>query len=781
MSKQVVFSFLKGDLNSGFPVVISQLSEDGDAPTMKFSGSLPPAPEIPELYKRWRLLYDALQYRSGWSLRLEIDDEEPDVSNVSEADFSELCQRLENHLNTWLNSDSFRNIDQQIRAKLNPDEEIRVIIETDNLLLRKLPWHLWNLFKQYPQAEIALSAYEYERPKTVPKSSNGKVKILAILGNSREIDIQQDKSLLEKSFPRAKVKFLVEPQPQQLNDQLWEQGWDILFFAGHSLSQKDGETGQIYINKTDKLTISQLKNALQRAISRGLKLAIFNSCDGLGLAKELAGLNIPQTIVMREPVPDKVAHEFLKYLLKALALGKPLYLAVREARERLQGIEKEFPCATWLPTICQNPLEAPPMWGQSVHPWRRLQAVFCASVLVTGLVMGVRSLGMLEALELPAYDVMMRMRPQEEPDDRLVLITITGEDLQLPEQQERRAGLSDQALDLLLKKLEPHKPRVVGLDILRDFNVNPKYKDLASRMRQDAFIGICHISEGKPHNPGTPKPPEVPIEQVGFSDVLTDKPYNIIRRHLLHTELRPTTRCGAPEVTSLDAFSLKIALRYLEKEGIKPTFTSPPEQYLQLGNIVFKELETRSSGYQTSLNASGHQILLYYRSVNGSPLNITDYKFTLKQVLKNEVDLNFIKDKIVLIGVDAPTIKDYFLTPYTQGQEEVMPGVIIHAQMVSQIISAALGERSLLMVWSVWSEVLWVWTWCVVGGLLAWCWRSPIKLGLAVAIALSASYALCYVFLVQAFWIPFIPSVIALLSTGSSIYYVSRNQQSSRT
>ncbi len=59
-------------------------------------------------------------------------------------------------------------------------------------------------------------------------------------------------------------------------------------------------------------------------------------------------------IVMRELVPDFVAQTFLKDLLTALASGKPFYLAAREARERLQGLEGQFTCASWLPVICQN-------------------------------------------------------------------------------------------------------------------------------------------------------------------------------------------------------------------------------------------------------------------------------------------------------------------------------------------------------------------------------------------------------------------------------------------
>ena len=63
----------------------------------------------------------------------------------------------------------------------------------------------------------------------------------------------------------------------------------------------------------------------------------------MGLAAELADLHIPTIIVMREPVPDKVAAEFLKNFLTEYSQGKPLYQSVREARSKLQGLEDEFP------------------------------------------------------------------------------------------------------------------------------------------------------------------------------------------------------------------------------------------------------------------------------------------------------------------------------------------------------------------------------------------------------------------------------------------------------
>ena len=86
-----------------------------------------------------------------------------------------------------------------------------------------------------------------------------------------------------------------------------EKGWDILFFSGHS--QTESAPGRIFINRSDSLTMQDLREGLKTAVRRGLQLAFFNSCDGLGIAAELESLHIPQIIVMREPVPDKVAHD----------------------------------------------------------------------------------------------------------------------------------------------------------------------------------------------------------------------------------------------------------------------------------------------------------------------------------------------------------------------------------------------------------------------------------------------------------------------------------------
>ncbi|MGH8000982.1 MAG: AAA-like domain-containing protein [Brasilonema sp.] len=382
MSRLVVLNLGQGNLYEGCTTVTAQLGEADNPYRMKFSASLPAAPKISELYQNWQLVYYAFYQRLSW--RLDNDDnfeiEEDYVTNISEADIHGLCQLLSTKINTWLNSTKFRKIDQQLRTHLKTSEEIRFVIETNDNILRRLPWHLWKFFEDYPYAEVALSAAEYQNPnKLVIKNSKSQVRILATFGNSQGIDISHDKNLLEKLSTQAEIKFLVEPNLNHLNEQLWQQSWDILFFAGHSFSK---EKGFLQINQTDTITLEQLKYALRQAISRGLKLAIFNSCDGLGLAQELQDLHIPQVIVMREPVPDVVAQEFLKYFLAEFSSGKSLYTAVRSARERLQGFEGEYPCATWLPMIFQNPAEPSMIWSQQ-RVWNKWKDKTDSSILVS--------------------------------------------------------------------------------------------------------------------------------------------------------------------------------------------------------------------------------------------------------------------------------------------------------------------------------------------------------------------------------------------------------------
>ena len=760
MGKLVVLKLGDGSFEQGFSLTL-QIGEDERHPWLEIIGRLPPMPEIPQCYSDWCQTY------RGLGLRSRLEASAAQITNVSQI---EICchaaEILRDRLNTWLYSESFRPLREKLLEQLSPTDEIRLIIQTENIWLRRLPWHLWDFCDRYPKAEIALSPRNFPYPTNI-SSSHSKVRILAILGSSTGIDTETDRMLLEQ-LPNAEVHFLVQPQRYELSEELWTQGWDILFFAGHSSSNCDGETGLIYLNQTESLTFDQLKFAVKKAVEQGLKIAIFNSCDGLGLARDLAELQIPQTVVMREPVPDRVSQEFLKYFLDAFSQGKSFYLAVRDARERLQGLEDQFPCATWLPMIFQNPAVVPPTWRElyqgktpvlspppkpPVSPVSR-RAVFLLSVGITSLFLGIRHIGLLQPLELQGFDKMMQNRPAEPPDSRLVVVTVTEEDIQAQKNEPRRGSLSDRTLARLLAKLESYQPRVIGLDIYRDFPVDANYPELAKYLRESQhFIAVCREASTGISDPAIKPPDEVPADNLGFSDVVVD-PGDVVRRHLLAMTPAPTSGCSTHY-----ALSTQLAVRYLEAQGIDNQETT--EGFLKLGKVIFKPLEAHTSGYQ-GIDAWGHQVLLNYRFYRSAQ----DFapQVTLTQVLNGQLNPDAVKDRIVLIGVTAPSSKDFLATPYG----EKIPGVVVHAQKVSQILSAVLDGRPLLWVWPAWGEALWLSWWSLVGGLIAWRFLGWQRWVLVVG-AIAILYGLSFELFRWGGWVPLVPAALVLASTSGGV------------
>ncbi|WP_234711211.1 CHASE2 domain-containing protein [Nostoc punctiforme] len=756
---------------------------------MKLTGSLPAAPELSELYRRWQLLYTAVHQSLGRNQRIKVHSQ--DITNISINDFDEVCQQLQANINAWLQFESFQNIERQLRTQLNRDDEIRVIIETNIVLLHRLPWHLWHFFEDYPKAELALSNHEYASHHVLLKSSAGKVKILAILGNRVGIDIDKDSSLLE-ALTDAQTTFLVEPSRKTLDEYLWKQDWDILFFAGHSTSLANGEIGEIGINQTENLTIPQLKNALKNAIRRGLQLVIFNSCDGIGLARNLADLNIPQTIVMREAVPDLIAQEFLKHFLIAFAGSKPFYLAVREARERLQGLENEFPCASWLPVIYQNPTTVPTTWlallgnfgdtkfmgiatkGKIANPKSQLLTVLISIFIVAVSTVGLRYLGVFEKIELQTFDQMLRLRPKEDPEPRLIIVEITEKDIQSrPEKTLGWKSVSDSTLATLLNKLQKYEPRVIGLDIYRDFadplnKLNPI--ELPTELGKDNVVVVCKSRDRKYDPQGVKAPKDVPVERQGFTDGVQD-PDGIVRRQILMMAQEPPSTCKTPY-----SLSLQLAARYLFAENIQPEFQ---KDYVQFGSKVLKRLKPgRSGGYQQGVELGGMQLLVNYRD--------TDYqRVSLEDILTNKFDPKLLKDKVVIVGVTANTISDTWSTPYSAAQQpyQETPGVLIQAQMVSQVLSAVLDERLILWVLPFWGDMIWICAWSVGGSLIVWCVRSLFDRGWVIVAMVFVLYGVCAIALFQqGLWLPFIPTAFGVVTSGVVVLFIqSRREFSTAT
>ena len=357
MNKRVILTISSGSFDTGFFIYLRIRQDSHPEQENQYEGKLAAAPNIPDLFEQWQQAFSRKTNRESRIKSLA-------TGSSLQHSCKQATEKLVESFNNWLNSTSWSNIRGGLYKNLNPEDEIRFIVQTKNDILPKLPWHLWHFFTDYPRAEIAIASNSYETVEK-PVKSRKKPRILAILGDdSLQIDLQADRRFLtDLQKLNAETVFSVKPQRQEFDRLIWdEKGWDILFFAGHS--RTENRVGLISINERENITITDLKYGLQRAISQGLQIAIFNSCDGMGIANSLVELNIPQIVVMRYPVSDRVAREFLRNFLQAFTSGKSFYTSVREAREKLQGLENEITRASWIPIIYQNPAVIPRTWRE---------------------------------------------------------------------------------------------------------------------------------------------------------------------------------------------------------------------------------------------------------------------------------------------------------------------------------------------------------------------------------------------------------------------------------
>ncbi len=373
------------------------------------------------------------------------------------------------------------------------------------------------------------------------------------------------------------------------------------------------------------------------------------------------------------------------------------------------------------------------------------QAVVVGSVLVSVLVLGIKQLGSLQLLELAAYDRMVRLQPDTKPDPRLLIVAITEKDIQ----EQKRWPISDRTLAEVLQKLQHDRPKVIGLDLHRDLAQPPGREELKQQLQAFNIITITELGD---NSEGVPPIPGIPEERIGFNDIVID-PDEVVRRNFMYAHQ------GQQQFYS---FSLRMSLQYLKNRGMS---LDVKRDALKLGKTVFVPLDPNSGGYH-NVDALGYQVLLSYRK----PEHLAQ-QVTLTQVLNGQVNPAWVKDKVVLIGTTAPSLKDLFFTPYSAAQKAKpgMPGVQLHAELVSQILSTVLDGKPLFWFFPQWGEALWVWAWALVGGLLAWRLQHPLFLGLAGIVALGGLWGIYFVIFTQAGWIPLISPAIALLATGGSI------------
>ncbi|MEB3218510.1 MAG: CHASE2 domain-containing protein [Nostocales cyanobacterium 94392] len=279
--------------------------------------------------------------------------------------------KLLSEFHKWLRSAELYEIRTTISniAKQQSPIPVTLFITCNCLELTRLPWEAWDINSEFSLSSEKIKIVRkpiniYQTVRNVKqKNRSQKIRVLAILGDDTDLDFQAEKQAIIKLNSIAYIEFISWQPGQNLtelktkirNTIVSKNGWDILFFAGHS-NENDLTGGEISIAPNTTLSLTEITPAINIALERGLQFAIFNSCNGLSIANTLIDLGLSQVVVMREPIHNSVASEFLLLFLKSLGQFKDVYEALSTVSQYFK-LEKnlEYPSAYLIPSLFCHP------------------------------------------------------------------------------------------------------------------------------------------------------------------------------------------------------------------------------------------------------------------------------------------------------------------------------------------------------------------------------------------------------------------------------------------
>jgi CHASE2 domain-containing sensor protein/CheY-like chemotaxis protein/nitrogen-specific signal transduction histidine kinase len=376
---------------------------------------------------------------------------------------------------------------------------------------------------------------------------------------------------------------------------------------------------------------------------------------------------------------------------------------------------------------------------------------------VTFSVIAGKMAGLFQLLEWQTLEQFYNLRPLESPEERILIVAIDEKDIS----QVGKWPIPDLVLADLLTKLQAQKPTVIGLDIYRNLPVEPGHEKLVTVMKSTPnLIGVMKLA-------GRHVPPPTTLSQQGqiaIVDWVEDRDGKV-RRGLLSA--------GDKKGDIFLGLAARISLIYLEKKGIALKTLDKTGDTLQLGKAVFTPIKGKEFNYQGA-DTGGYQIFLNYRGFQNR-FDIVN----LREVLNGSVDPKLIRDRIVLIGSTAKSIHDEFHVAYSKNAVNIgapMPAVVLHANLTSQILSAAIDQRPLIQTWTYHGEWLWVLCWSFISSFLTWHLlyinssrqqriQGLLVLGILLAILIILTTG--YLAFLVGWWIPSVSPLLALM--GSAI------------
>ncbi len=410
------------------------------------------------------------------------------------------------------------------------------------------------------------------------------------------------------------------------------------------------------------------------------------------------------------------------------------------------------------------------LWKKCYLFFTQWYGVWITAPSVTGLVILLRFIGLLQFWEWATYDQYMRMRPLETPDNRIVIVGINEDDV-------RAVGqpiFPDAVYAKLLNKIKAMEPRVIGIDIYRDLPVQSGHQELVEVLESTPnLFGIKKVVGDRKDTIKAPPALEAD-NRAGANDLKVD-PDERIRRGYLFVTLK-----NGENVWS---FASYIALHYLQSFDI--SFQRIDDDKYQLGKSILEPFEANDGGYVRA-DAGGYQILLNYRGPSRYFETVS-----MMDILEDRVPSDWGRDRIVLIGAVSESFNDLFSTPYSSNLIRIlepMSGVEVYANLISQLISSALDGRSLINVWEEPLELLWILFWSGVGAATTWKWRTAGGVSYfsiwkicTIFIAGGVLFVSTYIAFLWNWWLPVIPAFLGMIVSAVIITaYIARTAQDIR-
>ena len=402
---------------------------------------------------------------------------------------------------------------------------VQVFITCSPIELERYPWEAWEIgteFATNSPIQIIRAPLNIAAPIETNQNKHyrKRPRILAILGDDTGLNFQADKEAIKPILKIADVEF-VGWQPEQTPSQVIaqisdaitdERGWDVLFFAGHS-NESEITGGELGIAPGVSISMSEIATQLSIAKKRGLNVAVFNSCSGLNIAQSLIELGFGIVVVMREPIHNRVAEEFLVRFLQGIAKHEDIYESVVAARQFLR-MEKShtYPSSYLVPSLFCHPGAklyriAPVRWKDRLRQTlpNPIEGIVIAASLFLGIFPPIQdTLLNLRMLNQAVYrDVTTQISDDKAPP--VALIEIDSESIyraQIPNSQ--LLPFNRSYIAKLVDSLRNLNASVIGIDFIFDSpQKNPPSGDkdlgLAVRRAVDANMWLIFGAVKEPN------------------------------------------------------------------------------------------------------------------------------------------------------------------------------------------------------------------------------------------------------------------------------------------